>query len=139
MRHSLTIAIACACACLLARGQSTNLVARVQADFTARNAGVANGLVNSLKTAVNPHSPRAGRSIEANAFADPDGVTRVHMLYEFDSFAQATNFFSVARLQQNPNISGRLVIYCQPEEFTALTDWAGADRDPRAKRTELQW
>jgi len=115
---------------------TTNLVPRVQCDFSTRNATTASALVTSFRAAV---SGQRVASIDAKQFNDPDGIIRIHMLYEFATFSAATNFFTAANALQVTGVSGRLSIYCQPEEFTRITDWAGADRDTRAKRTEVLW
>jgi hypothetical protein len=124
---------------LCASGQTTNLVPRVQADLTCNNPGIANALAATFRARVATNGAIAGRSIAAISFADPAGIQRVFMMYEFPSLVAATNFLANARLEQNPQVSGRLVFYLQPEEFTALKDWAGADRDPRSQRIEVQW
>ena len=117
----------------------TNLYARVQLDLVTRNLSFTVALSNAITGHVATNSPRAGRTIAYTVSAEPDGQFRVHALYEFNSLAVATNLFALTRLQQNANLRGRIVLYCQPAEFGALADWGGADGDTRAKRTEVSW
>ena len=125
--------------CAFGASAQTALLARVQIDLTTANRNLGLSLSNALTVATATNAPLVTRTTPPAITSEPGGLFRVHALLEFSDFQKATNLFALTRLQQNPGLSGRIIIYCQPEELTRLNDWAGADRDPRAKRTEIEW
>ena len=135
MRHSLIILLVVA---NLSAQVRTNLTPLVQVDLFTPNSAAALLLSNTLVTAVATNVPKIGRTTPVTVSPEPGGGWRLHATYEFNDLVAATNLFQQLRTP-DARLTGRILIYCQPDERTTLTDWGGADADRRAKITEIKW
>jgi len=114
------------------------LYPRIQCDILVTNAATALAISNKLASTAATNFPRLVRTVAANATFEPGGIFRFSCVYEFTNATRASNVWSAATNNIPNATTGRIIFYWLPEEGD-LSDWAGADRDPRAQRQEVTW